>query len=136
MLILCVFFLSRRRHTRCALVTGFQTFALPICKSAAERRRASLDGNSVTMLDDYREKLMQGSIQGTSPERMHARAELRRLMESAIAALPETFRLVFVLREIEEQSVEEVAAMLDLNPATVQTRPPRPRRRPDRKRVV
>src|SRR3546814_7259705 len=74
------------------------------------------------MLDDYREKLMQGSIQGTSPERMHARAELRRLMESAIAALPETFRLVFVLREIEEQSVEEVAAMLDLNPATVKTR--------------
>src|SRR5690606_38382816 len=58
-------------------------------KRAAERRRASLDGNSVTMLDDYREKLMQGSIQGTSPERMHARAELRRLMESAIAALPE-----------------------------------------------
>src|SRR3546814_4712881 len=77
-------------------------------KRAAERRRASLDGNSVTMLDDYREKLMQGSIQGTSPERMHARAELRRLMESAIAALPETFRLVFVLREIEEQSVEEI----------------------------
>src|SRR3546814_6204677 len=74
------------------------------------------------MLDDYREKPMQGSIQGTSPERMHARAELRRLMESAIAALPETFRLVFVLREIEEQSVEEVAAMLDLNPATVKTR--------------
>src|SRR3546814_21013970 len=81
------------------------------------------------MLDDYREKLMQGSIQGTSPERMHARAELRRLMESAIAALPETFRLVFVLREIEEQSVEEVAAMLDLNPATVKTRHLRARRR-------
>src|SRR3546814_7261270 len=25
------FFSSRRRHTRCALVTGVQTFALPIC---------------------------------------------------------------------------------------------------------
>src|SRR3546814_16599562 len=72
---------------------------------------------------------MQGSIQGTSPERMHGRAELRRLMESAIAALPETFRLVFVLREIEEHIVEEVAAMLDLNPATVKTRHQRDRRR-------
>src|SRR3546814_7991344 len=29
----CVFFCSsRRRHTRCALVTGVQTCALPICK--------------------------------------------------------------------------------------------------------
>src|SRR3546814_12790010 len=73
---------------------------------------------------------MKGSIQGTAPERMHARAELRRLMESALAALPETFRLVFVLREIEEQSVEDVAAMLDLNPATVKTRHRRARPRP------
>src|SRR3546814_3551563 len=28
--IVCVFFSSRRRHTRCALVTGVQTCALPI----------------------------------------------------------------------------------------------------------
>src|SRR3546814_4062261 len=27
------FFLSRRRHTRCALVTGVQTCALPICEN-------------------------------------------------------------------------------------------------------
>src|SRR3546814_8097469 len=30
-LFLCFFFSSRRRHTRCALVTGVQTCALPIC---------------------------------------------------------------------------------------------------------
>src|SRR3546814_2494204 len=29
----CFFFSSRRRHTRCALVTGVQTCALPICSS-------------------------------------------------------------------------------------------------------
>src|SRR3546814_2875869 len=28
--ILCFFFSSKRRHTSCALVTGVQTFALPI----------------------------------------------------------------------------------------------------------
>src|SRR3546814_12743928 len=32
---LCFFFSSRRRHTRCALVTGVQTCALPIYLSAA-----------------------------------------------------------------------------------------------------
>src|SRR3546814_1153779 len=30
LIILCFFFASRRRHTRCALVTGVQTCALPI----------------------------------------------------------------------------------------------------------
>src|SRR3546814_7192755 len=30
-LLICFFFSSRRRHTRCALVTGVQTCALPIC---------------------------------------------------------------------------------------------------------
>src|SRR3546814_5402909 len=31
--VVCFFFSSRRRHTRCALVTGVQTCALPICLS-------------------------------------------------------------------------------------------------------
>src|SRR3546814_9221582 len=35
--VLCEFFFSsRRRHTRCALVTGVQTCALPICHRAVE----------------------------------------------------------------------------------------------------
>src|SRR3546814_8086984 len=37
--VLMVFFSSRRRHTRCALVTGVQTCALPICRTAAARHR-------------------------------------------------------------------------------------------------
>src|SRR3546814_10558014 len=38
--LLCFFFSSRRRHTRCALVTGVQTCALPISFSAENLRRA------------------------------------------------------------------------------------------------
>src|SRR3546814_1300068 len=34
---LIFFFSSRRRHTRCALVTGVQTCALPICLSALDK---------------------------------------------------------------------------------------------------
>src|SRR3546814_2268131 len=33
----CFFFSSRRRHTRCALVTGVQTCALPILAAIAAR---------------------------------------------------------------------------------------------------
>src|SRR3546814_1733903 len=32
-----VFFSSRRRHTRCALVTGVQTCALPISRATSEK---------------------------------------------------------------------------------------------------
>src|SRR3546814_6039631 len=35
------FFSSRRRHTRCALVTGVQTCALPISMCGGQRRSAS-----------------------------------------------------------------------------------------------
>ncbi len=95
----------------------------------ARRSRARLDGASVTILDDYREKLMQGSQSGTSPDGEFARAQVRNLLERAIAQLPANFRLVFVLREVEGLSVEETAASLGLVPATVKTRHLRARRR-------
>lgn len=56
------------------------------------------------------------------PERIAMRAEMRRLMESRIDLLPEAFRSVFMLRAVEELSVEEVAVALDLPQATVRTR--------------
>lgn len=56
------------------------------------------------------------------PERVAMRAELRRLMEACIDRLPDTFRTVFMLRAVEEMSVEEVAAALALPEATVRTR--------------
>ena len=96
---------------------------------AAERRRVRLGDASVTVLDDYREKLMQGSLTGSAPDADFARAQIRQLLEQAIAALPAPFRLVFVLREIEGLSVEETAETLGLVPATVKTRYLRARRR-------
>ena len=98
-------------------------------RRAANRRRAQLDGSSVTVLDDYREKLMRGSTSGTSPETEVARTQVRRLLEEAISALPPGFRLVFVLREIEGMTVEATAEALGLKPATVKTRFLRARRR-------
>ena len=98
-------------------------------RRAANRRRAQLDGSSVTVLDDYRDKLMRGSTSGTSPETELARVQVRRLLEDAISALPAGFRLVFVLREVEGMTVEATAEALGLKPATVKTRLLRARRR-------
>lgn len=56
------------------------------------------------------------------PERMALRGELRRLIEAGIDELPEAFRSVFMLRAVEEMSVEEVAQALAIPEATVRTR--------------
>ena len=57
-----------------------------------------------------------------------ARSEIRRVIERAVDELPEPFRLVFVMREIEECSVEDTATSLGLKPETVKTRLHRARR--------
>jgi len=56
------------------------------------------------------------------PDRATFRAEMRRLIETRIDQLPEAFRSVFMLRAVEEMSVEEVACMLEIPQATVRTR--------------
>ncbi|CBL46008.1 ECF-family RNA polymerase sigma factor [gamma proteobacterium HdN1] len=56
------------------------------------------------------------------PEHSAMRTELRQLMEARIDELPDKFRTVFMLRAVEEMSVEEVAIALDIPEATVRTR--------------
>ena len=56
------------------------------------------------------------------PEHAALRAETRRLLEAKIDQLPDAFRTVFVLRAVEEMTVEEAAACLGIPPATVRTR--------------
>jgi RNA polymerase sigma-70 factor, ECF subfamily len=56
------------------------------------------------------------------PERATLRAETRKLLEAKIDQLPDAFRTVFVLRAVEEMTVEEAAAALGIPEATVRTR--------------
>ena len=56
------------------------------------------------------------------PEQAFARAQMRTLIERKLDALPEDFRTVFVLRAVEELSVEETAACLGIPEATVRSR--------------
>ena len=58
----------------------------------------------------------------SDPERTMARHEIHRILERAIEALPEPFRVVLVARLVEEMSIEETADLLGLRPETVKTR--------------
>jgi RNA polymerase sigma-70 factor (ECF subfamily) len=90
-------------------------------RRAAERRRRQLENEGVAVLDNYRENLMRGS-EAEAPDVAVAREQIRKLLEQAVADLPDTFRTVFVLREIEGLSSEETGAILDVPVQTVKTR--------------
>ncbi|MFC5527765.1 RNA polymerase sigma factor [Rhodanobacter ginsengisoli] len=57
-----------------------------------------------------------------------ARVQIRHLLEHAIDALPEAFRTVYMMRDVEECTVEETAQLLSIRPETVKTRLHRARR--------
>jgi RNA polymerase sigma-70 factor, ECF subfamily len=90
-------------------------------RRAEERRRRHLEQEGVALLDNYREALMGGS-NAEAPDVSLAREQIRKLLEQAVADLPDHFRTVFVLREIEGLTSEETAEVLELPVATVKTR--------------
>ena len=57
-----------------------------------------------------------------TPEAGTAQAEARQLLEEAIDRLPENYRTVVMLREVEEMSVAETAESLGVTDAVVKTR--------------
>lgn len=76
---------------------------------------------STELHDDLRPALMEDDPQG-QPEHMAMRTQVRQLMEACIDRLPDAFRTVFMLRAVEELSVEDVAQALQIPEATVRTR--------------
>lgn len=90
-------------------------------RRAQDRRRKHIEAEGVQMLESYREQLAEGS-QAPSPEAEAAREQLRSILEQAIGGLPESFRTVFVLHEIEDASVEDTALALGIPVGTVKTR--------------
>ena len=94
-------------------------------------KRPTVDLKEVDQLDELGAVPMLSSSNVRShndPEAAAARTELRHLLEHAIDALPDPFRTVFVLRDVQELSVEETAAQLNLRPESVRTRLFRARR--------
>jgi RNA polymerase sigma-70 factor, ECF subfamily len=65
---------------------------------------------------------------GVDPERAAARQEISRVFEKVVDELPNSFWAVFMMRTLEEMSIEETALALGLRLETVKTRLHRARR--------
>jgi RNA polymerase sigma-70 factor (ECF subfamily) len=72
--------------------------------------------------DGPQEAGMSETHPADAPDTMLVRAQMRSLLERKLDALPVAFRGVFVLRAVEEMSVEETAECLGIPEATVRTR--------------
>jgi RNA polymerase sigma-70 factor, ECF subfamily len=102
------------------------TFSTWLTKIAAHealaraRRRGRFDDTDAMQEDGA----IMGALTapGPDPERQAFAGELKALMESAIEALPEHYRVVFVMREVEGMSTAESAACLDITEKTAKTR--------------
>lgn len=84
---------------------------------ARARRRRRVDP-----MDDREGSEMTMSSGIRDPEMQASNGELRASLESAIEALPDPYRLVFVLREVEQLSTAETAESLEVSEETVRTR--------------
>jgi|SRR5579864_158647 len=99
-----------------------------VVNEAISRGRKRSRGAEIIQLNgDTQEdnETVEGNMNATLPEQPeHAaqRAQARRLLEAKIDELPDAFRTVFMLRAVEEFSVEEAAVALDIPEATVRSR--------------
>ena len=64
-----------------------------------------------------------------TPHALVEQAELKEQIEAGLAALPEEYREVLILREIHQQSYDEIAEILSLDLGTVKSRINRGRKR-------
>jgi RNA polymerase sigma-70 factor (ECF subfamily) len=86
------------------------------------RRRVTANWESVEAAHAAEAQIIPFPSPQLDPERTMAQHEINRILERAIDALPDRFRVVLVARLVEEMSIEETAGLLALRPETVKTR--------------
>ncbi|HYG91901.1 MAG TPA: RNA polymerase sigma factor [Azospirillum sp.] len=86
------------------------------------RVRLLADGRPVDGDEEGTAEVVPLWTAASNPEELFAVAELKRLVEQAIDELPDGFRAVFMLRAVEQMSVQETADCLGIPPETVKSR--------------
>lgn len=97
---------------------GFKSWLAQIVLNEARARL-----RKPLLIDDDEDALLDApALQSDEPEFDAMSSQARRIIESAIDGLPDDFRLVFMLRGVEQLSIAESAELLGIKEATVKTR--------------
>jgi RNA polymerase sigma-70 factor, ECF subfamily len=95
---------------------------IAVNEALARRHRLSLHKELEPMSEHQGEKMDRFASAAPSPEQQASSSETLRILENAVAALPEIYRTVFVLRDVEDMDTGETAAALNISEENVKTR--------------
>jgi len=103
--------------------SSFKTWITRIMLNLCYQRKHKLSfKNEITGDDIQNEKSNIMFHQSTNNEKITVNKELGRVLENAIHEIPEDYRIVFSLRELNGLSVAETAAALDISESNVKVR--------------
>jgi RNA polymerase sigma-70 factor (ECF subfamily) len=112
------------------LLTWLTSIVLNEARGRLRKRHTMVDLEQVDAAPDDTHQVIRfpSRFGSEDPAVSAARAQVRHLLEDAIDTLPDAFRTVYMMREVEECTVEETAVALEIKPETVKTRLYRARR--------
>ena len=106
----------------------FSTWAYTIASNLAKNELRNRSRNPLVLFQTIKknwqdeERPLQFEDSSSRPDDLFRKRHLRALVEEATAQLPEHHRQVFVLRELEGKSYEEIAEITECNLGTVKSR--------------
>ena len=109
----------------CALGTWLARIAINLALDVQRKRKRSvpLDDSQDFGLEPAMEHMMAFNAPATAaPDALAERSQMRALLQRAIDSLPPIYRSVFILRAVQELSVDETAFCLQVSDAVVKTR--------------
>jgi RNA polymerase sigma-70 factor (ECF subfamily) len=106
------------------LLTWLTSIVLNEARGRLRKRHTMVDLEQVDAAPDDTHQVIRfpSRFGSEDPAVSAARAQVRHLLEDAIDTLPDAFRTVYMMREVEECTVEETAVALEIKPETVKTR--------------
>ncbi|CAN5672912.1 sigma-70 family RNA polymerase sigma factor [soil metagenome] len=106
----------------------FSTWAYTIASNLAKNELRNRSRNPLVLFQQVKknwedeDRPLEFEDSSTRPDDMYRKRHLRQVVEDSVAKLPEHHRDVFVLRELEGKSYEEIAEITGCNLGTVKSR--------------
>lgn len=106
----------------------FSTWAYTIASNLAKNELRNRSRNPLVLFQTVQknwqdeDRPLQFEDSRSRPDDMYRKRHLREIVEESVAKLPEHHRNVFILRELEGKSYEEIAEITNCNLGTVKSR--------------
>ncbi len=95
---------------------------IAVHEALARQRRGNRYQELDSMSDREGDPMDRLATLAPDPEQQASNSETRRLLEEAVEKLPDAYRTIFMLRDVEEMSTSDTAHVLDISEENVKVR--------------